>query len=366
MSIMIAKRFQLQHPVTMIKTLKNGRVAVVDQANSVRFFTLNPIELKDGFKTSLPQNELIFQGADFSSDGKYAALSVKKMGVAVFNAPKKELLYRFKRHEGEVEALKICDRTGYLATGGQDGRTLLWSLRTGRMITTLTPHRDFVTSIDFSPNGRWIATGSYDRRIFVTDISSLGRQTTLVGHRSAVTTLKFISEHRIVSADKDGEIIVWDYWSSKVIKRLKKMIHTVTALATTPDDRFLFTADKFGLVSIYDLTTYELIESRFLQYAKPVKKLCYVQEGDYLVVGLETGEIIFNAPLHARKEMESLIAVGDLEGASKIAEENVLLRYTESYEKLEHFWNDAFETAIKLLEEGKKERAKSLLRPFFC
>jgi len=64
--------------------------------------------------------------------------------------------------------------------------------------------------------------------------------------------------------------------------------------------------------------------------------------------------------------MESLIAIGDLEGAAKIVEENVLLRYTESYEKLERFWNDAFESAIKLLEEGKKERAKSVLRPFFC
>jgi hypothetical protein len=362
---MIVKRFQLQHPVTMIKMLKSGGVAVVDQANSVRFFKLDPIELKSGFKTSLPQNELIFQGADFSSDGKYVALSVKQMGVAVFNAPKKELLYRLKRHEGEVEALKICDRMGYLATGGQDGQTLLWSLRTGRMITKLTSHRDFVTSIDFSLNGRWIATGSYDRRIFVTDISSLGRQTTLVGHRSAITTLKFISNHRIISADKDGEIIVWDYWSSTVIKRLKKMIHTVTALTTTPDDRFLFVADRFGLISIYDLTTYELVESRFLQYAKPVKNLCYIKTGDYLVVGLETGEIIFHAPLHAREELENLITTGDLEGASKLIEENIFLRYTESYEKLERFWSDAFETAIRLLEEGKKEEAKSTLRPFF-
>ncbi|BDY12201.1 WD40 repeat domain-containing protein [Hydrogenimonas cancrithermarum] len=362
--MIIEKRLQFQYPVTAIKALNGHRVAIVDSGNTVRFFSLDPIRLQDGFKTSLPQSEKLLQGADISADGKYVAFTVNKEGVAVFNGMKKQLLYRFKRHEGAVESLKIDDKNNYLATGGQDGKTFLWSLSTGRMVASLPHHADFVTAIDFSPNGQWIATGSFDKRILVTNISSLSQWFRLIGHNSAITVLRFIDRHRLVAADKEGEIVVWDYFESKVLKRLKKMFDGVTSLVTTPDDRFLFAADRSGIVSLYDLNSYELVALRYLHYMKPVRKLCYVEGGNHLVVGLETGEVTFNAPLKESGMMEEAIESADLADAYRLAEENPLLRYSDAYVKLEALWEEAFEEAVRLLEKGEKEAAKKVLEPF--
>ncbi|WP_300364857.1 hypothetical protein [Hydrogenimonas sp.] len=362
--MIVEKRLQFKCAITAIKPVEGRRVAIVDVDNTVRFFKLGPVELLDGFKTSIQQDPHLLNGSDVSRDGRFVAFAVKKEGVAVFSGIHKRLLYRFKRHDGDVESLRISDRHEYLATGGQDGKTFLWSLVTGRMIASLPHHADFVTAIDFSPNGQWIATGSFDRKVLVTNISSLSQSFRLRGHGGAINTIKFISDHRLVAADKSGEIVVWDYFNSKVVKRLKKMLDEVTSFCTTPDDRFLFAADKNGLVSLYDLNTYEMLSLRYLSYSKSIKKIAYAKSGNYLIVGLENGEVTFNSPLKESAKMEEAIDSDDLVEAYRLAEENPLLRYSSAYIRLEALWNDACEEAVKLLEEGRRNEARERLEPF--
>ncbi|WP_456382007.1 WD40 repeat domain-containing protein [Hydrogenimonas sp.] len=362
--MIIEKRLKLQNAATCIKTVGKETVGIVDADAAVRFFGLNPIRLKDGFKTSIRQNSHLLHGNDLSSNGKFVAFAVEKEGAAVFDASRKRLLHRFKRHGGEVESLRIGDRYNYLATGGQDGKTFLWNLSTGRMVASLPHHSDFVTAIDFSANGQWIATGSFDRRIHVTNLSSLSRTFRLRGHGGAINTIRFIGGHRLIAADKSGGIIVWDYFGEKVIKRLKKMLDEVVALALTPDDRFLFAGDRSGLVSLYDLEKFEMLALRYLSYGKPIRALAYSETGNHLIVGLENGEVTFNSPLKESASMERYVEAGELSEAYRLAKENPLLLYSPAYAKLESLWNKAYERAVELLEKGMKEEAKRVLEPF--
>ncbi|WP_456389770.1 hypothetical protein [Hydrogenimonas sp.] len=362
--MIVEKRLQLHHPIVAIKGLEGDRVAIVDNNYTVRFFSTDPIELVGGFKTSIQPCDPATMCCDLSFDGKYAAMIVPKDGAVVYDAVEKHLLFRFRRHEGEVESLKISDSHEYLATGGQDGKTFIWSLMTGRMVASLPHHSDFVTAIDFSSNGQWIATGGFDRRVLVTNISSLSQWFRLSGHGSAITVLKFIEGHRLVVGDKDGQIVVWDYFNSKPIKRLKKMFDTVTDLATTPDDRFLFASDKTGAVSLYDLGAYTLVSQRYFSFGKSVRRLCYIDSGNHLAVGLDSGEVSFNAPFKESSIMEEMIEKGDLASAYELAKENPLLHYSDAYIRLESLWNDAFKKAIERMEAGDKESAKTLLEPF--
>ncbi|WP_201352909.1 hypothetical protein [Hydrogenimonas urashimensis] len=362
--MIIEKRLRFKSAVTAVKPMERKKIAIIDATNSVRFFKLDPVILVDGFKTSIEQDPHLLQGSDLSKDGRFVAFSVKKGGVAVFSGNQKRLIYRFRRHEGDVESLCISDSHDYLATGGQDGKTFLWSLVTGRMVASLPHHADFVTAIDFSPNGQWIATGSFDRKILVTNISSLSRHFRLRGHGGAINAIRFIRDHRLVAADKSGEIVVWDYFDQRVVKRLKKMLDEVTSLCVTPDDRFLFAADRSGLVSLYDLNTYEMLSLRYLTYRKPIRKIAYAETGNYLVVGLEDGEVTFNTPLKESERMEEMIDTGKLSEAYRLADENPLLRYSDGYLRLEVLWEEAYEEAVKLLEKGRRDEAKRVLEPF--
>ncbi|WP_353662288.1 hypothetical protein [Hydrogenimonas sp. SS33] len=363
--MIVDKRLQIKSPVAALKPVGGDRLALAGADGTLRFFKLDPVTLLDGFKTTLDIDPSLYNAADVSHDGRFVAFAVKKEGVAVFSALHKRLVYRFRRHEGDVESVRMGEKRDYLATGGQDGKTFLWSLVTGRMVASLPHHADFVTAIAFSPNGQWIATGGFDRKVLVTNISSLSQSFRLRGHGGAITALRFIGGHRLVAADKSGEIVVWDYFSSKVVKRLRKMLDEVVSFALTPDERFLFAADRSGIVSLYDLENYDMLSLRYLSYARPIRKIAYSSVGNYLVVGLEDGEVTFNSPLKESAKMEEAIDRGDFTEAYALAEENPLLRYSDAYLRLEALWNDAYEAAVKDLEEGRVEEAKQVLEPFY-
>jgi len=362
--MIVEKRMQLGGPLTGVKELDEGRIALLDARNAVRFLSLENFKLVSGFKTNIRQNTHLSQGADTSKDGRYVAFSVQKEGAVVYSSEKKRLLYHFKRHEGDVESIRINDRHGYLATGGQDGKTFVWSLETGRLIASLPHHADFVNTIAFSPNGLWVATGGYDRKIWVTNLSSLSKRMVLRGHGSAVTDLLFLSKRRLVSADKEGEIIVWNYFEGEIVKRLKKMVTGVTSLTVTPDGRFLFAADKSGAVALYDLESFEMLSLRYLSYAKPIRKILYVIQGNLLVVGLENGEVTFNSPLKEARLIDKLIDQKRYGEAFEVVESNPLLRYSKPYLRLEQIWNGSYEEAIGYLERGETQKAQEVLEPF--
>ncbi len=71
-------------------------------------------------------------------------------------------------------------------------------------------HRGPVLGVTFSPDGKIIATCGDDRsiRLWKTETGELlcSRQ----GHSAQITSVQFASEKRLVSAGKDGRLIVWD------------------------------------------------------------------------------------------------------------------------------------------------------------
>jgi len=362
--MIIEKRLHLKSRITALKPLEDGGLAVIDGSNAVRFFKSDPIEVVDGFKVTINTNERLYHGSDVSNDGKYVVFCATKDGALVFLSENKKLVYRFKRHEGEIESISIAPNFNYLATGGQDGKTFLWSLSSGKMIASLPHHADFVTAIAFSENGRWIATGSYDRKIKITNVLSLGKEIELKAHTKAITNLCFISENRLVSSDKSGKIIVWNYYDRKPIARLENMLNEVTSIAFTPDSKFMFASDKSGYVSLYDMQNYTLISQRYIYYPKPILKLAYMADGNHLVVGLESGELIFHAPLKEEEKLSEHIKNGEHSAAQELIKANPILRYTDAYIELEANWEKAYQEALLYLESGEIEKAKKIFEAY--
>ena len=86
----------------------------------------------------------------------------------------------------------------------------------------MPPHTDFVTSIAFNDSGQWIATGSFDRTINLLNLSSMKQPMKLIGHGSVIVSMLFLPEIRLLSAEKDGGLIVWDIRTGRVLKRSDK------------------------------------------------------------------------------------------------------------------------------------------------
>lgn len=102
-------------------------------------------------------------------------------------------------------------------------------------------HRGPVLGVAFSPKGETIATcGDYGRiHLWNTETGSLLH--TLSGHSGTVTSVQFASANRLVSAGKDGRLIVWDVEPGKpphaIPARFDGRGGEVSTLGVSPDGK---------------------------------------------------------------------------------------------------------------------------------
>jgi WD40 repeat protein len=231
---------------------------LVDEPDQV--WELIPVPGKDQLVASVGQGVLLLAG-----DGKVLARA---------NLGSRSGKYCAKGHAavdgaGARFAITRCDGTMALWTPGSgsmidvedigfwagelafsdDGRRLLggmadrsvraWDAETGKLLTTLRGHTDYVTSIAVSPDGTRLATSSYDRTLRVWDLSS-GSSHVLRGHEASVDHVEWTpAGDRLVSAGRDGTVRVWRAPPPglPVPAEARAALRDATTAVIGPDDR---------------------------------------------------------------------------------------------------------------------------------
>ncbi len=158
-------------------------------------------------------------------------------------------------HDSAAQAVAFsgAQRAPLLASAGADKTVKLWNLDTFDRVRTYRGHRDFVTTLAFSPNGKWLASSGLDGtiRIWATGSSRLMRR--LYGHRGRVGALAFSpSGETLVSAGSDGQVRIWDVNRARTLRTI--VGHggaVVNAAAYSPDGERVASAGNDGVVRIW-------------------------------------------------------------------------------------------------------------------
>ena len=359
------KRIAIKTAVSKIKYIGKDRFCVIDEENSVRIYSLKDYKLVGGFRIKLPKNRPLENSVDVSSNGKYLAIAVDgKRKTSIWDIEKKRQIYLLGWHKGNVLSVSFDKEERYIVTGGEDGRAYLWSLLTGKMVGSLPPHADYILSTDFSLNSLWVATGSYDKSITITNITSMGLTFKKRSHRGAVTKIKFISQHQMISGDKTGEVILWNYAKGIVFKRLPNMVDMVVDAAIGKNNKYLFVISTENKVALYSLEEYNLVSNEFIKLLSQPSSMEYIADKNYLLVGTLDGDIYIYDLLQNEKELKSFITSKKYALAYDLINKNPFLQVSDAYKLLEKEWNKALDVAHKFLEKGDVESAKEFLKPF--
>jgi cell division cycle 20-like protein 1 (cofactor of APC complex) len=83
-------------------------------------------------------------------------------------------VFRYKAHEQEISGLRISPNNDMIATGGNDNRLLLFSLKTMDKMTCWNEHNAAVKAISFNPKHPSIASGggTADKKIRIFSLNS--------------------------------------------------------------------------------------------------------------------------------------------------------------------------------------------------
>ncbi|MDP3021880.1 MAG: hypothetical protein Q8N01_07570 [Sulfuricurvum sp.] len=359
------KLLNIKSSVIRLRTLENGQLAVVDEYTAMRVIDTKYFRILDGFKSNVVHVNFLERQAAVSADGFYCISIVPGSDkAAVFDVNHKKLLYRVGHHKGEIESVGIDAQGRYCVTGGQDGKVFVWALQTGLLAFAMPHHSDFVTSIAFSQNGQWIATGSYDRAINVMNLSTMKQHVKLSGHSSVVVSMLFISGLRLLSAERDGALVIWDLHHGRIFKRLPKLGDEITSMCLSLDKRFAFVATRLGYVALYDLHSFELVRKRYLKIQETITSIAFIGENFSLAIGTKEGNVHFYSLFGNEAEYQELIHKKSFRVFYALLDDNPMLIYSKVYEEAENYWVRYVKTAKRYLEEGEKLKAKELLEPF--
>jgi len=160
-----------------------------------------------------------------------------------------------------------------------------------KIATILKNHKDFITSISFSPNGKFLASGSRDRNIVLTDIETKNNNK-LQGHDATVLSLSFSNDEKFLSSGgADNKIILWDTISGNKVLKLKGHKDGVKSVIFSPVSNILASGGDDRTIILWNIETGKEF-SRFEKHTEPINCLSFSPDGKLLASGASDKNII--------------------------------------------------------------------------
>lgn len=238
------------------------RVLVTAEKNSVSLWNLE----KGTITRSLP-NPAAGAKAVFTPDGQ-TLITSSGNDIKVWAVNSGQLKQTLSRHKGYISALAVSPDGQTLVSGSEDNTAIVWSLKTGTPIRTLTGYKVMsagaarsIAAIAFSPDGKWLFTGgAYDKeslKMWDTKTGQLLRSfppntPNVDGYNTNAIAIS--ADNSLLATSEFYTIYVRDLKTGQVKYTLSQdAYHGIQALGFSPDGKLLASGDVFGLVSVWSL-----------------------------------------------------------------------------------------------------------------
>ncbi|KAI8868541.1 YVTN repeat-like/Quino protein amine dehydrogenase [Ramicandelaber brevisporus] len=197
------------------------------------------------FKT---RDSSIIRAVAVSGCGNYGFVGSTAGRIEMFNMQSGHFRRAFVGHTKVVTALGTDRLSRRLVSCSLDATLRIWDLGTGKELHKIDLP-GCATSLVMHSHNELVAVVCDDMCIYVFDIDTVKRVRRLVGHRNRITDLAYSPDGRwVVSASLDGTVRTWDLPTGHLID-VFSVPHVATSVSFSPTGDYLATAhvDQLGV-----------------------------------------------------------------------------------------------------------------------
>ena len=273
-------------------------------------------------------------------------------GVVVTTTPEIAPIAQLTWQKLAISKAAFSHEDDYLATGGEDGRVLLYSADNYQLVLSMPPLPDYISSIAFSQD---------ERLVFAVVKNDL---VATIKTESLIEDAFFYADNtRLFCVTKEGQTLIYDVLEQKFIKENLLKGAWLTRCRPIAGEEFALVGAKDKQLRIIDLSDNTLSDSIALEHSGITTMRV---EDNLLYLGFSDGTIDIADLNEAKEEMLELLNNNDLKGAlGLIQSKNIFLQTLKEYRtKLETLWKEMLAKAIDLLAKDQLQEATAVVEPF--
>ncbi|MBD3183886.1 hypothetical protein GF312_16500 [Candidatus Poribacteria bacterium] len=201
-----------------------------------------------GFK---PDGSLLFSGSEDKNIRLWDMKSGKEISI-------------IKNNLGIINSMDFSRDGSMMAFAGSNGIVKIWDVESGKEILEQKIGDAPVNSLCFRYDGNFLALGMDNGVIHILDIKNNQKSKELIGHQDAIGQGDCISinpDGRIMaSGSRDGEVIIWDFVSGSVIKKIDNNDSSIESVIFNHDGTKMLYSDAKGVIRIWNVKVTESLE----------------------------------------------------------------------------------------------------------
>jgi WD40 repeat protein len=174
----------------------------------------------------------------FAPDNKTIALG-SQGAVLLWNVLTAQQIFQLNGHKQSVSSLAFSQDGKVLASGGRDETVILWDPATGKEQARLTGLGDLVRRVAISPNGKLLAAATWGQPLRLWDVSTRKLLHALSGHAPAGCVAFSPDGKLLACGEDDGAITLREPATGKAVRRWQAHAVMVTSVAFSPDGKAL-------------------------------------------------------------------------------------------------------------------------------